>query len=78
MVSYFNGVLLSDGHHSLKPLASAGLKLAHDSCHVRRKYKAAEKTFTAESAFILDKIQLLFAIEEQIKGQPPDKILKAR
>jgi transposase len=77
-LSDLNGILLSDGHHSLKPLASAGLRLAHDWCHVRRKYKAAKKTFTAESAFILDKIQLLFAIEEQIKGQPPDKILKTR
>jgi hypothetical protein len=77
-LSDLNGILLSDGHHSLKPLASAGLRLAHDWCHVRRKYKAAKKTFTAESAFILDKIQLLFAIEEQIKGQLPDKILKAR
>ena len=77
-MSDFSGVLLSDGHHSFKPRASAGLRLAHDWCHVRRKYKAAEKTFTAESAYILDKIQLLCAIEEQIKGQPPDKILKAR
>jgi hypothetical protein len=40
-LSDLNGVLLSDGHHSLKPLASAGLRLAHEWCHVRRKYKAA-------------------------------------
>ena len=77
-LSDLNGVLLSDGHHSFKPLASEGLRLAHDWCHVRRKYEAAEKTFKAESAFMLDKIRLLFAVEEQIKGQPPDKILELR
>jgi transposase len=72
------GVLLSDGHHSFKTLASDQLTLAHDWCHVRRKYKVAEKTFPAESVFMLEKIKLLFAIEEQLKGQPPDKILEVR
>lgn len=72
------GVLLSDGHHSFRPLAGEKLRLAHDWCHVRRKYLAAQKTFTAEADFVLDKIRLLFAVEEQIKGRPPDEVLGAR
>jgi hypothetical protein len=72
------GVLLTDGHHSFRPLATVILKLAHDWCHVRRKYEVAEKTFAAEAGFMLDKIRVLFAIEEQIKGRPPDKVLEIR
>jgi hypothetical protein len=62
-LSGLEGVLLTDGHHSFRPLASDILKLANDWCHVRRKYEAAEKTFPAEAAFMLDKIRLLFALD---------------
>jgi len=72
------GVLLSDGHHSFRPLACHDLILAHDWFHVRRKHKAAEKSFANEAAFMLERLRILVAIEEQIKDQPPDKILEAR
>ena len=77
-LSGLEGVLLTDGHHSFRPLGTETLKLANDWCHVRRKYEAAEKTFTAEAGYVLDKIRLLFAIEDQVKGQPPDKIRQIR
>jgi transposase len=72
------GVLISDGHHSFKVLASPDLKLANDWCHVRRKFVLAESAYKEESEFFIDKIRDLFAIEDQLKGRPPNEVLSAR
>ena len=72
------GVLLTDGYYVYKSLASDKLILANDWVHVRRKFKAAEKTHASEAKWFLDQIGELFKIEEGLKGHPREEVLAVR
>jgi transposase len=63
------GVLLTDGYYVYKSLAGDKLILANDWVHVRRKFKAAEKTHAVEAKWFLDRIRALFKIEEELKAR---------
>jgi hypothetical protein len=72
------GILLSDGHNSFESLVSNKLILASDWVHTRRYFIKAEKFFAEESKPFIDLINKLFAIEQTLKGKPPDEIIKER
>lgn len=72
------GVLLTDGYYVYKSLASDKLILANDWVHVRRKFKAAEKTHAPEAKWFLDHIGALFKIEEGLKGHPLEEVMAVR
>jgi transposase len=73
----FRGTLVTDGHHSFKPL-SAHMVLANDWSHVRRKFVKAEQGYPVESKWFIDKIRDLFDIERGIKGKSAEEIFKTR
>ena len=73
----FKGTLVTDGHHSFKPL-SVHMILANDWSHVRRKFVKAEQGYPVESKWFVDKIRDLFDIERDLKGKSADEILKTR
>ena len=71
----FKGVLHADGYAGFNAIFETG-KVIEAACwaHVRRKFfdvHAANASPIAKEA--LDKISALYAIEAQIKGQPPDE-----
>jgi transposase len=72
----FAGVLQVDGYASYKALAAdpaRSIELAFCFAHVRRKfYDIWEANKLAEARTALDKIGELYALEDQIRGKPPD------
>jgi transposase len=75
-----NGFLMCDGYgvyQQLKKLVK-DLILCHCWAHVRRKFVYAEKFSESRASWYLDKIGVLYDIEEKIKGKPPDEILQVR
>jgi transposase len=71
------GVLLTDGYQCYKNIKTAE-KLANDWAHVRRKFIQAEKTYPAESQWMIDQIRHLSRIEQETKLMGLDEILLAR
>jgi transposase len=76
----FGGFLQADAYAGYDPLYAGG-RVAEVACwaHFRRKIVDIHKTKpTALTADILARIGALYAIEEQVRGKPPDVRLKAR
>jgi transposase len=67
MLAGFQGTLVADGY-VIYPSQSKkrGFVLAHDWCHVRRKFFDAEGTSPKEAAAFLDDIGKIFSIEREI------------
>ncbi len=71
----FAGVLQTDGYATYKTLASRrnDVILAHCWAHVRRKFFDLAKGGSAPAADrVLALIGVLYGIEQEIRGQPPD------
>jgi transposase len=77
-LSDLEGTLVTDGYKVYQQLASAKLVIANDWYHVRRKFILSEKSFPEESKYFIDQIRELSRIEADLKGKPPDEILKVR
>lgn len=79
MLEGFQGVLVTDGY-VIYPSQSKkrGFVLAHDWCHVRRKFIDAEPTSPTEAAAFLDDIGKLFLIERDLVDKPLDVVRERR
>jgi transposase len=75
----FQGVLVTDGY-AIYPSQSKkrGFVLAHDWCHVRRKFLEAEPTSPKEAKAFLDDIGKLFLIERELVDKPMELIRERR
>jgi transposase len=70
----FKGILQADGYAGYNELYRANIIQAACWAHVRRKFfEDHEHTKSLASKDILQKIGLLYDIEREIKGKPPDK-----
>lgn len=86
LVSEYQGTIVCDGYKVYNALAATlNCKLAGCMAHVRRKFWQAEKVAKKEvktskimASEALALIKKLYKIEENIKTQPPDEILKTR
>lgn len=77
----FAGVLQTDGYAAYKTLASRrnDVVLAHCWAHARRKFFDLAKGGSAPAADrVLALIGVLYGIEQEIRGQPPDARWQAR
>ncbi len=55
-----------------------GTELVQCWSHTRREFLKAEKRDPERVKWILRQIQLMYKVEEKVRGKPPNKILKAR
>ena len=70
----FKGILQADGYAGYNELYRANITEAACWAHVRRKFfEDHEHTQSPYSKDILQKISLLYDIEREIKGKPPDE-----
>jgi transposase len=70
----FKGILQADGYAGYNELYKADVTGAACWAHVRRKfYEDHEHTKSLASKEILQKISLLYDIERDVKGKPPDE-----
>jgi transposase len=71
----FTGILQADGYAGFSKLYESG-RIAEAACwaHVRRKFfDLFEANQSSLAALALERIAALYAIEEQIRGLPPDE-----
>jgi len=67
LLAGFRGVAVTDGYVVYESLAKSGaFVLAHDWCHVRRKFIEAESTAPEVASSFLDDIGELFLIEREL------------
>lgn len=76
----FEGILQADGYTGFHPLYHAG-RVREAACwaHVRRKFYELDQAHRSPVAReALERIGALYAIEEEIRGRPPDERRAAR
>jgi len=87
VIPEFKGTLVADGYKAYESLGKAlSCRLAACLAHIRRKFWQAEKVAKKEaktetvllSSQALAFIKRIYAIESELKGQPPDQILSIR
>ncbi len=76
----FSGILQCDAYAGFRPLYESG-RVEPAACwaHVRRKfYEIAKANDSPLAKAALERIGALYALEQEIRGQPPDERLAAR
>jgi transposase len=75
----YAGTIICDGYSAYDALRKRGgkFRLAHCWAHVRRKFVEAEPSFP-QCKTVLDLIGQLYAVEREIKNEPPDERLRIR
>jgi len=83
LLADYSGALMVDGYEGYKKLGdSAGIQRLGCWAHARRKFveaqRAQPKKKQGRADHALAQIQKLYAVEKQMKDQPPDKRYEAR
>mgnify|MGYP000681026972 FL=1 len=76
----FQGHLVCDGYSAYESFVNEteGTELVQCWSHTRREFIKAEKRDEERVKWVLRQIQLMYDIEEKVRGKPSNKILKAR
>ena len=76
----FQGHLVCDGYSAYESFVNEteGTELVQCWSHTRREFIKAEKRDEERVKWVLRQIQLMYDIEENVRGKPSNKILKAR
>ncbi len=76
----FQGHLVCDGYSAYESFVNEteGTELVQCWSHTRREFIKAEKRDEERVKWVLRQIQLMYDIEEKVRGKPPNKVLKAR
>ena len=76
----FQGHLVCDGYSAYESFVNEteGTELVQCWSHTRREFIKAEKPDEERVKWVLRQIQLMYDIEENVRGKPSNKILKAR
>ena len=76
----YQGHLVCDGYSAYESFVKAteGVALVQCWSHTRREFLKAEKRDSERVKWVLRQIQLMYDVEESVRGKPPNKILKAR
>jgi transposase len=76
----YSGIVVCDGYsvYSAIEKRNPGLRVANCWAHVRRKYLECEELAPEPCGAVLELINQLFAIEAEIREQPPDEKLASR
>ena len=76
----FQGHLVCDGYSAYESFVkeTEGTELVQCWSHTRREFIKAEKRDEERVKWVLRQIQLMYDIEEKVRGKPPNKVLKAR
>lgn len=76
----FQGHLVCDGYSAYESFVNEteGTELVQCWSHTRREFIKAEKRDEERVKWVLRQIQRMYDIEESVRGEPPNKVLKAR
>ncbi len=76
----FRGHLVCDGYSAYESFVNEteGTQLVQCWSHTRREFIKAEKRDEERVKWVLRQIQLMYDIEEKVRGKPPNKVLKTR
>lgn len=76
----FQGQLVCDGYSAYQNFVrmTSGVGLVQCWSHTRREFLKAEKQDPERSKWALRQIRLMYDVEEEARGEPPNKILKLR
>lgn len=76
----FQGHLVCDGYSAYESFVEAtqGTELVQCWSHTRREFLKAEKQDSERVKWVLRHIQLMYQVEEKVRGETPNKVLKAR
>ena len=76
----FQGHLVCDGYSAYESFVNEteGTELVQCWSHTRREFIKAEQRDEERVKWVLRQIQLMYDIEENVRGKPSNKILKAR
>lgn len=76
----FQGHLVCDGYSAYESFVNEteGTELVQCWSHTRREFIKAEKRDEERVKWVLRQIQRIYDIEESVRGEPPNKVLKAR
>jgi transposase len=80
VLASFQGHLVCDGYSAYESFVkeTEGTELVQCWSHTRREFIKAEKRDEERVKWVLRQIQLMYDVEEKVRGKPPNKVLKAR
>ena len=72
------GKAVKESNKVRKELNLVPIKNVYCNAHARRKFRESKEKFPEESQFFADKYKLIYQLESEAKGKPPDEVMKLR